>query len=115
MDDSEVIATTSKDIIYSKFDTVKINRGKRGGILSSENDVTSNSFQPKNFFLSIQRNDIVAFRDIRTEICKLKKKQLKSLYIYIIGRINDRAENTQESLVASWSLNLEISLSNRWI
>ena len=96
VDDSEVIATTSKDIIYSKFDTVKINRGKRGGILSSENDVTSNSFQPKNFFLSIQRNEIVGFRDIRTEICKLKKKQLKSLYIYIIGRINDRAETTQE-------------------
>jgi hypothetical protein len=96
VDDSEIIANTSKDIIYSKFDVVKINRGKRGGIPVSESSVTCSAFKPDKFFQSILKNELVGFRNIRTEICKLKKKCLKALYIYIIGCINNGTKNTFE-------------------
>ena len=90
VDDSELIATTSKDVIYSKFDVVKINRGKRGGLAScTEYRLDGQVFQAATFFNLIFNGNLVGFRNIRTEICKLKKKDLKSLYIHSIGRLND--------------------------
>jgi hypothetical protein len=81
VDDSELIATTSKDVIYSKFDVVKINRGKRGGLASStEYRKDGQVFQVATFFNLIFNGNLAGFRNIRTEICKLKKKDLKSLH-----------------------------------
>ena len=63
IDDSDVTVTTSKDIIYSKFDVVKIKRTTRGGI--SDNTLINTVFDPKEFFKLIITKKLVGIRNIR--------------------------------------------------
>ena len=91
IDDAERIIVSSKDIIYTKFNVVKINRRQRGGVKSP---LIYSHFDPDSFVTSVLKQDLLGFRNIRTEICKLKKKHLKSLYIKVIGLINDGFQNT---------------------
>lgn len=88
--DAELNVISSKSTIYSKFDVVKIDRGKRGG--SSDKSSTTANFNEDDFISSVLREE-VSLHDIRTKLCSLKKKQLKLVYIKSISVINTNLEN----------------------
>ena len=90
--DASIEVTNSRTTIYSKFPAVKISRGFRGGQLAS--DINPNlEFDPDMFLNSLLNDRITDLRATRTEICKLKKMNLKSLYIRTIKMINEKIED----------------------
>ena len=84
--DSEIDVITTKSNIYSKFDVVKISRGQRGGV--SNNTSTACNFDVSSFFDSVMSGN-VGFNNIRSQLCALKKKLLKLVYIKSISLLND--------------------------
>ena len=86
--DSEIDVITTKSNIYSKFDVVKISRGQRGGV----SNITSTNFDISLFFDSVLSGN-VEFNTIRSQLCALKKKLLKLVYIKSISLLNDGIDN----------------------
>lgn len=84
--DSELEVNSSKSTVYSYFDVVKVTRGQRGGVNQS---AALNNFDTDTFLDLIFNRNIEGLRTIRTEICKLKKVQLKNLYSKAIGQMNN--------------------------
>ena len=87
--DASVDVLRSKDTIYSKFNVLKVERHCRGDGSKASNEEVG-SFIVDEFYSSLfMCLDNVNLRNIRTSLCNLKKKQLKSVYIKAIALIND--------------------------
>jgi hypothetical protein len=84
--DATTVVNSSKMIIYSKFPVVKVKRGIRGG--NSETADPNIYFNADTFLSSLLENERRDLRNVRTEICKLKKRHLKSLYLRTINLAN---------------------------
>ena len=87
--DASVTVMRSKSTIYSNFEVVKIHRIQRGGIARSSPS-SNNLFDVDIFFDNLLDNDsLINIHALRTELCNLKKFQLKQVYIKVISFIND--------------------------
>ena len=84
------IVMNSKTTIYSQFDIVKINRHSRGGRFISNIVSDRQEFDIDVFYEDLLDDDkMIDMHDIRTNLCNLKKKQLKLVYIKAISYINN--------------------------
>ena len=91
--DATVDVLRSKKTIYSYFNVLKITRHYRG---TGNKDIVRTvdcTFNVDNFYSSLFSYSNVNFRDIRTSLCNLKKKQLKEVYIKSIALLNERFDS----------------------
>ena len=80
----------SKTTIYSQFDIVKINRHSRGGRFISNIVSDRQEFDIDVFYEDLlDDHKMIDIHDIGTNLCNLKKKQLKLVYIKAISYINN--------------------------
>ena len=84
--DATMDVLRSKYTVYSKFDVLKINRHYRGTGKHDAEKMEDCTFSVDTFYSLLFNSRIVNFRDVRTSLCKLKKKQLKKIYIKSIAQ-----------------------------
>ena len=80
----------SKSTIYSLFDIVKIERNARGGKRLNTSLDGNRGFDKDTFFDTLLDDDnMLNMYELRTRICNLKKKELKTVYIHAVSYLHE--------------------------